>query len=162
MARGMRSEVESTDYLNPELNGVIEFEHIRRSGMVMIEPVTDREFAIHTQEGRNDYEAFMNERIVIKIHETTNENEPPFAFVGDNGECVWIPRGRPVRLPRKFVETLARSQQRIYSQTEDPNPKADEGMITRRRTGAAYPFSVIEDKNARGRAWLQRVTHESA
>lgn len=155
-------EVEATDYINPELDGVIEFEQIRRQGMVMIQPVTDREFNTLDEEGKTAYEAFMNERIVIRIHETTDKNEPPYAFVGDNGDCVWIPRARPVRLPRKFVETLARSQVRAYHQQRDPNPNADEGMQTFRRVGASYPFSVIEDKNPRGRAWLARVTHESA
>lgn len=162
MAQGRARETHSTDYLNPELTGVVEFEQIMRNTLASVQPVSDREFDLTSDEGKLAYEQFMNERIVITIHETTDKNEPTHAYVGDNGVGVWIPRGRPVRLPRKYVETLARSQIRAYYQERDPNPHADEGIITKRRGGAAYPLSVLEDKNPKGRAWLQRVTHESA
>lgn len=158
----MARATEQTDYLNSELNGLIKFDQLKRNTLLQIDPVSDREFKTATAEGRLEYEKFMEEPIVIKIHETTDKNEPPYAFIGDNGVTVWVPRNRPVELPRKFVETLARSQVRAYTQERDPDPHADEGMRTKRSVGASYPFQVLRDPNPKGRAWLARVTHESA
>lgn len=157
-----RRETEASDFLSGELNGLIKFDQLKRNTIVNIQPVGEREFKIASAEGKLEYEKFMEEPIVIKIHETTDEREPTLAYVGDNGVGVWIPRGKPVELPRKFVETLARSQVRAYRQERDPNPNADEGMITRRSGGASYAFAVLRDPSPKGRAWLARVTHESA
>ena len=156
----MATSTESTDFTNPELDGTIDFSALPVGGLT-VQPVEEREFK-NTKEGNLAYEKFMAEPIVIKIHSTADKNEPPGAEVALNGVKVYIPRERPVRIPRAFVEILARSQVRNYSQQRNPDPMADEGMFTRRHVGASYPFSVIEDKNARGRAWLQRMVHESA
>lgn len=151
---------ESTDFTNDELDGLLDFGALPVGG-VTIQPVQEREFK-NDGDGKLKYEAFMAEPIVIKIHSTADKNEPPGAEVALNGVKAYIPREKPVRLPRAFVEILARSQIRVYSQKRNPDPAADEGMMTKRHVGASYPFSVIEDKNPRGRAWLQRVVHESA
>ena len=156
----MATNTESTDYTNIELNGLLDFGALPVGGLT-VQPVAEREFK-SDKDGKLQYEKFMAEPIVIKIHATADKNEPPGAEVALNGVKVYIPREKPVRLPRAFVEILARSQVRNYSQQRNPDPMADEGMFTRRHVGASYPFSVIEDKNARGRAWLQRVVHESA
>lgn len=156
----MATKTESSDFTNTELDGTIDFSALPVGGLT-VQPVTEREFK-NTPEGNLAYEKFMAEPIVIKIHSTADKNEPPGAEVALNGVKVYIPREKPVRLPRAFVEILARSQVRAYSQQRNPDPNADEGMFTKRHVGASYPFNVIEDKNPRGRAWLQRVVHESA
>lgn len=153
-----RREVESSDYLNKEMAGVVDFMKLRSGAVVT---VTEREFK-STPEGNLEYEQFMQQPVIIKIASTNDKNEPAYAYVGDNGVSVWIPRETRVRLPRCFVETLARSQARNYRQERNPDPNADEGMITRRTGNPGYPFAVISDPDPRGRAWLERVTHESA
>lgn len=155
-----RRQSESTDYLNPELEGVIDFSSLATGGQT-VQPVTEREFAMN-QEGKMAYEAFMQEPLVIVIHATSNPNEPEVCEVGLNGVTVNVPRDRPVRLPRAFVENIARSQTRTYSQRDVRDPMATEGKMTKRHTGTDYAFRVIHDPNPKGGAWLRRVMHESA
>lgn len=154
---------ESTDFENDELRGVIDFSMLPTGG-VSVQPVTvaEREFDTRTVDGLAAYEKFMSEPITIKVHATADKNEPPVADISLHGIRCPIPRERPVRVPRAFVEVLARSQVRAYSQERDPNPDATEGMRTRRHGGSSYPFQVLHDPNPKGRAWLQRVMHESA
>lgn len=158
---GRTAATENTDYLNRDLAAVVDFMETPTGGVSM-EGISDREFDMASAEGRLAYEKFMNEPVVVKIHKTSDQNEPTVADLGLNGARIAVPRDVPVRLRRAFVEVLARSQMRGYSQQRNPNPMADEGMVTKRHGGASYPFQVIEDKNPRGRAWLQRVTFESA
>lgn len=122
-----------------------------------IEPVSEREFA-----DKVDYERFMQQPVVIVIHKTAERHEAPSVMVGDNGNQAWLPRGKKIKVPRYFVETLARSQTRQYSTEHNPDPAASFGMNVRRFGGLAYPFSVVADPHPKGDAWLQRVMSESA
>jgi hypothetical protein len=152
--------VENTDYENPEIRGVIDFMHLRAG--TSIEPVNDREFNMRSPEGRLEYEKFMMEPVVLCIHKTADKNEPFVADVHLNGEPMPLPRDVPIRIPRCFVEVLAQSQVRQYTQVRDPNPDATEGMKTHRHGGAQFPFQILHEPSPKGRAWLQRVTHTSA
>lgn len=159
MARG---QIENTDLENPELRGVIDFSMLSTGG-ISIEPIPKRELEFDTSkpEGRLAYEKFMTEPVIIVIHNTDNDNEPPIADVSLNNVKCPIPRNVPVRIPRAFVEVLARSQTRSYRQQRVADPDAAEGMKTKRMTGASFPFRVLRDKNPKGEAWLRRVMHES-
>lgn len=157
----MARSTENTDLLNRELDGVLDFSKVALGGLAMVEPVTEREFK-NDEAGRSAYEAFMKEPVVIRIHPAQSPNEPIAAEVGLNGSTVVIPRDKRVRLPRAFVEILARSQARTFKQERNPNPMADEGMVTRRHTYSSYAFEVLHDPNPKGPSWLRRVIHESA
>jgi hypothetical protein len=106
-------------------------------------------------------EAFMNEFVESMIHSTTDENQAPHIIVNCNGVNQPIIRGVPTKVRRKYVEILARMKETKYSQVT-PNPAAPDVSEMRARHGLAYPFEVIDDKNPRGRAWLQNVLAEPA
>lgn len=106
-------------------------------------------------------EAFMNEFVVITVHATTDENQPPQVVVNCNGTNTVIVRGIPTRVRRKYVEILARMKETKYSQST-PNPAAPDQIEMRARHGLSYPFDLTEDENPRGRAWLQNVLAEPA
>lgn len=156
----MARAIESTDYENRELRGVVDFMHLPTGG-VSIQPVTEREFDMTKPEGKLAYEKFMTEPVVIRIHGTADKNEPAVADLRLNGIACPLPREVSIRIPRAFVEALAQTQQRTYSQEDVENPRATEGKRTRRHTGSQFPFAVLEDKNPRGRAWLERVKYAS-
>lgn len=158
----MARTTEASDFISDELNGVIDYASLPVGG-VTVEAVqmTGREFKADG-EGKIAYEKFMAEPIIIKIHATANQNEAPVAEVGLNGVKINIPREKPVRLPRAYVEVLARSQFRRYRQVNNPDPTAAEGTSHIRTVGQDYPFEIIEDKHPKGRAWLQRIMRESA
>ena len=140
--------------------------------------VVDREFAYHEVDGsflsqldnrgdvvqiRNmgrslEYEAFMQEPVIIIIQETTDKNAPPIVFVGDNGDDRWLPRGTPIKLPRKYVERLAQAKERSISTKQlNGQEDMDERMPARSKEATAYPFSVLKDWNPLGAKWLRRV-----
>lgn len=157
----MAKETQATDYLSREMAGVIDFGSLPVGGY-SVQPITDREFDTSKPEQLAEYEKFMAMPIVVKIQSTGDPNSPQVCEVGLNGVKVTIPRDKPVRIPRAFVENIARSQTRGYRQDRVADPMADEGMKTRRIIGTDYPMAIIEDKHPKGRAWLERITRESA
>jgi hypothetical protein len=62
---------------------------------------------------------------------------------------------------RKYLEILARMKETKYNQ-RTPNPAAPDQIEMVARHGLAYPFELVDDKNPRGRAWLQNVLAEPA
>lgn len=149
-----RPERESTDYL-PNLDDgeqPLSYKNLKMTASAQpVATVTEREFKDSAA-----MEAFMQEEIVIRIHPTNDVNAPPCVPVGCNGEQVWLPRGRAISIPRKFIESLTRFETALASERQrDPN--ADDGYVQRTRASQPYPFSVIQDKHPKGRAWLERV-----
>lgn len=106
-------------------------------------------------------EAFMNEIVVIEIATTTNENEPNHVILAVNGVNQPVFRGTPTPVKRKYVEVLARCKETKYTQHQ-VNPYEPDRIEMRARTALVYPFQVLEDKNPKGRAWLQAVISEAA
>lgn len=154
MARGQRSVVDdSTELLTGENDGVMDWSHLT-TGSQPIEVVDRREVK------QEAMEAFMNEPLVIQIHSTTDEREPAVAEIGVNGQRIAIPREVKVRIPRKFVEVLARSQPVAWRTVNVPDPTAMIGTVPKRTTGQSFPFSVLHDPSPLGRRWLERVMAE--
>lgn len=106
-------------------------------------------------------ESFMNELVTVLVHSTTDENQPPQVIVNCNGMNQPIMRGYPTEVKRKYVEILARMKETKYSQFT-PNPSEPDRIVMQARHGLSYPFDVVEDKNPRGRAWLNNVLAEPA
>jgi len=122
-----------------------------------LEPILTREF-----KEMIEYEAFMNDPVVIQINETTDVNAPPFVFVGVNGDCRWLPRGEPIKLQRKFVERLAQAQEMRFETKSNRDQDAQNAIVTVRRTAASYGFAVLRDEHPAGRRWLARVTRSGS
>jgi hypothetical protein len=106
-------------------------------------------------------ESFMNEMVTVMVHSTTDENQSPQVVVNCNGTNSVIIRGYPTQVRRKYVEILARMKETKYSQ-RTLNPAAPDQIDMVARHGLSYPFDLVEDKNPRGRAWLQNVLAEPA
>ena len=117
-----------------------------------LDPITMREF-----KKTAEYEAFMEQPVVIEINETTDINAPAIVYVGVNGDGRWLPRGVPVKLQRKFVERLAQAQEMRFITTPNRDQESDQGMRVVRKTAQAYGFAVIRDDNPLGRRWLMRM-----
>lgn len=101
--------------------------------------------------------AFMEEKLVIFMHETNDPNADQKVFLGINGRGIWLDRGGTYRIARKYVERLARAK------PEGIQTKAardGEGMHTThivKHRAMLYAFSVMEDKNPKGAAWLREI-----
>jgi len=106
-------------------------------------------------------EAFFNEIVVIEVADSTDENANPLPILTVGEQRQFIPRGIRVGVKRKFVEVLARCKETKYRQNR-PDPANPDYMEMIPKTALAYPFSVIEDKNPKGAAWLRAIIHEAA
>jgi hypothetical protein len=106
-------------------------------------------------------EAFMNELVTVMVHSTTDENQPNHVVVNCNGMNQPLIRGVPTTVKRKYVEILARMKETKYTQVTR-NASAPDQIDMVARHGLSYPFDLVEDKNPRGRAWLQNVLAEQA
>lgn len=151
MARPERS---SAEYVSDDNAGILSWNALR-TGMPQVEVQTEAMFKTPLE-----IEQFMAEELVILIHKSTDKNASPTVPVGVNGEKAWLPRDVKIRIPRRFVAVLARSQEATFSTEDNPDPRADEGKIIRRTNGQVYPFQVLHDPNPRGPAWLAKVARE--
>lgn len=122
-----------------------------------IETVAESDLARISRE-----EAFMNERVTIRVSTTTDPNAPPFCTVTVNSpqNRVQIPRGIPVTIKRMFVEVLARMTETRYSQLASNPHDPEPGNQLIPHHARPYPFEVLADANPLGREWLERVLAE--
>jgi hypothetical protein len=117
--------------------------------------------------------AFMEEPMTIYLEPNGEEEAASFADVAVNGKKAevfypeqnrwmaigYLPVGVEIITKRKYVEVLARSKpQRIRTKVDDP--RGDPRNVINRFTHSRYPFSVLEDKNPKGRAWLTKIRAE--
>ena len=125
----------------------------------MLETVADSDLA---DLARN--EAFMNERVRIRLATTTDPNAPPYAVVtvNDVNNRVTVPRGVPMWVKRLHVEVLARMKETRFTQPARNPMDPESGNYLIPQHAQAYPFEIIEDKNPLGRPWLERVLAEPA
>lgn len=105
-------------------------------------------------------EVFMNELVTIRVHGTTDPNQPPYVVVSCNGVNQPIVRGKPQQVRRKYVEILAHMKETKYQQVQDPREL--ERIDLRDTTALAYPFEVLQDASPKGKAWLEHVLNEPA
>lgn len=152
----MAREKLSTDYMPAagENEGIVSWDALR-IGMAAIEAASEVDVRTAAE-----IEAFMNEQLVIVIFKDTDKNAVEKVPVGVNGESAWLPRDVKIRIPRKFVERLARAQEAAFRTEDNPDRRMDEGKVIRRTNGQIYPHQVLSDPNPRGQAWHARVTRE--
>ena len=151
----MARERLSTDLMpRGENEGILDWNTLRL-GVAAIEVAKEVEVRSSAE-----IEAFMQEELVIVIHKSTDKNAVERVPVVVNGETAWLPRDIKLRIPRKFVERLARAQEATFRTDDNPDPRMDEGKIIRRTNGQVFPFIVLHDPSPIGRTWLERVTRE--
>lgn len=105
-------------------------------------------------------EAFMNEPVTVIINPSQDPDDPKLVQVGVNGVNQFMPRGEPITVKRKYVEVLARAKRTDFQQTLDE--RLGEAMNhLRSMHSLRFPFSVLEDRNPNGGAWLMGVLAEA-
>lgn len=104
---------------------------------------------------------FLEEPVRVFLYEG-GKNDMPFVHLQVNGECALpgndprVMRGQEHTLKRKFVESLARMRSVSYSQPFAGIDAARENVY-RPQVSVQYPFSVIQDPNPKGGAWLKSI-----
>jgi hypothetical protein len=108
-----------------------------------------------------DAMAFNEEQIKIVVHETTDATVVSIPDFYVNGIPQRFIRGQEIVVKRKFVQLLARCRKTTFSQEKVRNGNGDEEYRNVPHTALAYPFSVLEDPNPRGRDWLKNIQAEA-
>jgi hypothetical protein len=113
--------------------------------------------------GQKDYLAqlaFMEEKVTVVVHESSNINDEPMPMVSVNGRNQFFVRGQDVEVRRKYVEVLARSKpEAISTEVSERNSENPRNRILRKRSHK-YPFNVVHDANPKGAAWLKALLQE--
>ena len=133
-----------------EVTGPAKLEH------PAIEPVTD----LTNFKEKAAILAFMDEIVEVEVHTSTDESEPQFVQLWNDGRSQVIPRGIPTPVKRKYVEVLARLKANKFRNEEFRDPAGNESVRWPKTTGLRYPFNVVTDPNPRGRSWLRGVLAE--
>lgn len=106
-------------------------------------------------------EAFMNELVLIYVHTDGTNGALEVITPTVNGVNQPIIRGRNQAIKRKYVEVLARSKITTYRQ-EVTDPSRPENIQMTPLANMTAPFVVREDRNPRGRAWLEALLAQPA
>ena len=126
-------------------------------------PVPGRPNVVETQRDvvnfnkKADALAFNEEKVVIFLHETTDPNADQRVFLSVNGRGVWLNRGQNYRIRRKYVERLARAKPEGIQTVSARDADGNHTTHIRKSRALLYPFSVMEDKNPKGSAWLREI-----
>lgn len=109
--------------------------------------------------GFDDYArelAFMEEKVDVEMHESTDPNASPIEDVYCQGVVQRFLRGHTQTVKRKYVQILANARP-VSMRTEIK--KEDDDVINRvhKTSALRYPFSVMRDDNPRGREWLKKA-----
>ena len=103
-----------------------------------------------------ELEEFMNQKVLILVHQDNSRDALPVITPSVNGINQPIIRGQKQWVRRKYVEALARGTYTRYLQ-ETPDPRKPENIQMTEQTSISYPFSVYEDPSPRGKEWLESV-----
>jgi hypothetical protein len=105
--------------------------------------------------------AFMEEKVTVMVHETSDKNAEPMPAVYVNGTAQFFPRGVDVECRRKYVEGLVRAKpEAINAEYVIATVGAEPSNRVRGSSAAKYPFSLVRDDNPRGAAWLRELMAE--
>ena len=106
-------------------------------------------------------EAFMNELVLIYVHTDGTSGALEVVTPTVNGINQPIIRGRNQYVKRKYVEALAWSKITTYRQ-DVADPSRPENIQMTPLANMTAPFVVREDRNPKGRAWLENILAQPA
>ena len=142
-------KVGQNTHIDIPAEGDVKREDLGESGIDIIQPnALESDYAARL--------AFMEEPVTIVVHESTDDNAEPVVQLYCNGTPQFIVRGQPQEVKRKYVEILANARQTSIK-TETRTQGDDVINRVNKHTALRYPFSVQEDKNPRGAAWLREL-----
>lgn len=105
--------------------------------------------------------AFLEEMLIIRIHESNDPTAEDPVQLGVNGRNVFIKRGEDVIVRRKYVEQLLRAKPENVSTRIERDGSGNPRNFIDKTRALKYPFSIIRDDNPRGRAWERKIRTEA-
>lgn len=108
-----------------------------------------------------EVEKFMAEKINVIVLESADDSDDEIVQTWVNGRVQRFLRGTPQWVRRCYVEALARAKRTTYRQVLDERLGTQAFNQMRPNHTMAYPFTVLEDPNPKGPAWLKGVLAEA-
>jgi hypothetical protein len=105
--------------------------------------------------------AFMEEKVVIRLHTTTDKSRERIPCVSVNGINQYIVRGKPQPIKRKFLEVLARAREESVNTPFGRDANGFDTYNITKDYALKYPFEIVSDPNPNGRAWIEKVMAEA-
>jgi hypothetical protein len=107
-----------------------------------------------------DNVAFMEERVLVNVHPSTDKNAELVIDVFNGGVPQRFIRGEWIIAKRKYVEVLARAKPFGLTTPEITDGNGNRTTKISLQHGMAYPFDM-RDPNPRGQGWLQGILREA-
>jgi len=132
----------------------------------MLAPLVAEDTSIALESGKMfskekyEVEMFMNEMVLIRVHDTTDETQVQIPEAINNGRRQFYVRGQMQWVRRYSLEPLARAKKTTYSQRKIRDENDVEKYINIPHTALMYPFEVLKDTD-RGKAWLRHILAEA-
>ena len=105
---------------------------------------------------------FMNEPVTISITESADENTDDRFVVYNNGRAYPLRQGETVTVPRFVVEDLMRARTTKYrNELRVDQLTGEQSYHWPSKTGLRYPFTIVQDNNPKGKAWVAKVRAEA-
>lgn len=138
------------------LEGDMSLEELRDSlNSAVANSVTDEEFKRFAGSL-----AFMEERVMIRVHPTSEKNAVQVIETFNDGVPQRFVRGHWTICKRKFVEVLARAKPFSVATPEITDGNGDRTTAIQTTNGQLYPFEM-RDSNPHGQAWLMHILNEA-
>lgn len=99
--------------------------------------------------------AFNEEMVEITIAEDASEFPVDPVGMSNNGKQIFVKRGEPTKIRRKFVESLCNPLVRVATKKVKNNLDEDATVLQQTRS-LQYPFS-LNDANPLGKVWLRQL-----
>lgn len=126
--------------------------------VILVDKVADPEYLVEL--------AFMEEPVTIRLEPSADRNAISRFAVWCNGTGAetfsngrwssigWLPVGQVIIVKRKVLEIIARAKvDAVHTEVREPESERPHNAV-QRFTSAVHSFSVLEDRNPRGAAWL--------
>lgn len=113
--------------------------------------------------------AFMDEPVTVRLEPSSDKNAAMAFPVWVNGkgaevfqngrwdEIAYLPVGRVLVIKRKTLEVIIRAKiDTIHTQIQEMDSERPNNVV-QRFTSPVHSFSILEDKNPRGPAWVAEL-----
>ncbi len=161
----IRTETHSDDFIISQKPTISDDPNEYGGDIVTAQQVIDKDYAAEL--------AFNEEPLTIRLQPSSEKNAAMSMPVTVNGkpaevyqngrwmEVGYLPVNTTLTVKRKVVEIIARARIDTVN-TEIIGPEtADPRNQIRRNTSPLHSFSILEDKNPRGRAWLTELMNRN-
>lgn len=152
---------QKADIVMPSLGDNFDLVGDREPEIILVDSLPSKDY--------QDELSFNEEPVTIRLEPSADKNAAAFFPVWVNGkgceilrngrwnEEAYIPVGRVITIKRKYVEVIIRVKIDTVSTAHDDATVERPINKVNRFTSAVHSFSVIEDKNPLGVAWLTEL-----